>query len=173
MAKKRSGFLLFILLLSSISGFVDAGADPMFNSSERSEAGYVVRVSTAPEFPQINEPSQFLVRVTDENFVEVDRFTMGIRVFFNDQQVDNIPPISVEGGHWNFDYVWKQQGNHIVKMDLYNMGGKDGIITYTFNMGPQNLFGTVFFSTITIGVLVFGGIMIYIYMPKMFKKSKQ
>ena len=172
MAKKRSGFLLFILLLSSISGFVDAGADPMFNSSERSEAGYVVRVSTAPEFPQINEPSQFLVRVTDENFVEVDRFTMGIRVFFNDQQVDNIPPISVEGGHWNFDYVWKQQGNHIVKMDLYNMGGKDGIITYTFNMGPQNLFGTVFFSAIILGALVFSGMMIYIYMPKIFKKSK-
>ena len=84
MIKKRSGFFLFILLLSSISGFVDANADSMFNSAEVSEAGYTVKVSTVPEFPQINEPSQFLVRVTDENFVEVDRFTMGIRVFFND-----------------------------------------------------------------------------------------
>jgi len=172
MTKKRSGFFLLILLLSSISGFVDANADSRFNSSEKSEAGYIVKISTEPEFPQINEPSQFLVRVTDENFVEVDRVTMGIRIFFNDQQIDTIPPISVDGGHWDFDYVWRQQGNHVVKIDLYNMGGKDDIITYTFNMGTQSPLGIIFFSVITVGILVFLGMMIYIYIPKRFKKSK-
>ncbi|AJW71766.1 hypothetical protein [Nitrosopumilus adriaticus] len=172
MAKKRSVFLILILIFSSASIFDDAYAHSMFNSSEKFEAGYRVQVATSPEFPQINEPSQFLVRVTDGDFNEVERFTMGIRVYFHDQQVDAIPPKSIEGAHWDFDYVWRQQGNHIVKIDLYDMGGNDGIITYTFNMGTQSPFGIIFFSAIIVGALVFTGMMIYIYLPKMFKKSK-
>ena len=172
MAKKRSVFLILILIFSSVSIFDDAYAHSMFNSSEKFEAGYRVQVATSPEFPQINEPSQFLVRVTDGDFNEVERFTMGIRIYFHDQQVDAIPPKSIEGAHWDFDYVWRQQGNHIVKIDLYDMGGNDGIITYTFNMGTQSPFGIIFFSAIIVGALVFTGMMIYIYLPKMFKKSK-
>ena len=48
---------------------------------------------------------------------------MGIRVYYNDQQVDAIPPTSVNGAHWDFDYVWRNIGNHIVKVDLYDMEG--------------------------------------------------
>lgn len=172
MAKKRSVFLILILIFSSASIFDEAYGHSMFNSSEKFEAGYRVQVATAPEFPQVNEPSQFLVRVTDEDFNEVERFTMGIRVYFHDQQVDAIPPKSIEGGHWDFDYVWRQPGNHIVKIDLYNMEGNDGIVTYTFNMGTQSPFGIIFFSAIIVGALVFTGMMIYIYLPKVFKKSK-
>ena len=173
MTKKGSGFFLFILLLSSISGFIDANAHSMFNSAEQFEAGYRVQVATAPEFPQIEEPSQFLVKVTKGfEYKEVDRFTMGIRIFFNGQQVDTIPPTSIEGSHWDFDYMWRTQGNHIVKVDLYDMEGREGIITYTFNMGTQSPFGIIFFSSIIVGALVFMGIMIYIYLPAIFKKPK-
>lgn len=172
MTKKRSVLLILILIFSSASTLHEAYAHSMFNSSEKFEAGYRVQVATSPEFPQINEPSQFLVRVTDGDFNEVERFTMGIRVYFHDQQVDAIPPKSIEGAHWDFDYVWRQQGNHIVKIDLYDMEGKDGIITYSFNMGTQSPFGVIFFGAIIVGALVFTGMMIYIYLPKMFKKSK-
>ncbi|MGI9565918.1 MAG: hypothetical protein ACR2LL_02750 [Nitrosopumilus sp.] len=131
-----------------------------------------MQVATAPEFPQVNEPSQFLVRVTDADFEEVDRFRMGMRISFHDQRVDTIPPTSIEGGHWDFDYTWRNQGNHIVQVDLYDMGEKQGILTYTFNMGTQSPFGYIFFIAITVGALCFAGIMGYIYLPKIFKKSK-
>ena len=144
----------------------------MFNSAEQSYGGYRVQVATAPEFPQIDEPSQFLVRVTEGlDYKEVDRFTMGIRVFYNDQQVDAIPPTSVEGAHWDFDYVWRNIGNHVVKVDLYDASEK-GVLTYTFNMGTQSPFGIIFIAAITVGALVFTGMMIYIYLPKILKKSK-
>ena len=144
----------------------------MFNSAEQSYGGYRVQVATAPEFPQIDEPSQFLVRVTEGlDYKEVDRFTMGIRVFYNDQQVDAIPPTSVEGAHWDFDYVWRNIGNHVVKVDLYDASEK-GVLTYTFNMGTQSPFGVIFIAAITVGALVFTGMMIYIYLPKILKKSK-
>ena len=172
MTKKRSVFLIFILLFSSILIIEEAYAHSMFNSAEKFYAGYRVQVATAPEFPQIGEPSQFLVRVTDSDFEEVDRFTMGIRVSFNDQRVDTIPPTSIEGGHWDFDYVWRNQGNHIVLIDLYDMGENQGILTYTFNMGTQSPFGYIFFASIIVGALCLTGVVVYIYLPQVFKRSK-
>ena len=72
----------------------------------------------------------------------------------------------------DFDYTWRNQGNHIVKVDLYDMGEKPGILTYTFNMGTQSPFGYIFFIAITVGALCFAVLMGYIYLPKIFKKSK-
>jgi hypothetical protein len=172
MNTKRSSFLILGLILSGYVGFDSAYAHSMFNSAEEFYGGYRVQVATTPEFPQIGEPSQFLVRVTDENFEEVDRFTMGIRIFYNEQQVDAIPPTIIEKGHWDFDYVWKNVGNHVVRIDLYDTGGTDGILTYTFNMGTQNPFGFIFFGAIITGALVFAGVVAYIYLPEFFKKSK-
>ncbi len=172
MTKKRSFFLIFILLFSSISVF-DANAHSMFNSGEKFEAGYRVQVATLPEFPQIGEPSTFLVRVTEGfDYNEVDRFTMGIRVFYNDQQIDTIPVTHIEGSHWDLDYVWKNSGNHIVKVDLYNIGVNQGITTFTFNMGTQNPFGYIFFIAIAIGALFLAVTVGYVYFTKKFKKSK-
>jgi hypothetical protein len=174
MAKNRSVFLIFVLIFSLYSGFDSVYAHSMFNSAEQSYGGYRVQVATAPEFPQIDEPSQFLIKVTKGfDYEDVDNFTMGIRVYYNDQQVDAIPPTSVEGTHWDFNYVWRNIGNHIVKVDLYDMEGTSGVLTYTFNMGTQSPFGIVFLGAITTGAFVFVGIMLYIYLPNILKKSKQ
>ena len=172
MNTKRSVFLILGLILSGYAGLDTAYAHSMFNSAEKFYGGYRVQVATAPEFPQIDEPSQFLVRVTDEDFEEVDKFTMGIRIFYNDQQTNAIPPTVIESGHWDFDFIWKNAGNHIVKIDLYDMDGTDGILTYTFNMGTQNPFGFIFFGAIVVGALVFTGVVAYIYLPGLFKKAK-
>ncbi len=173
MTKKRSVFLIFILLLSSVSVFDYAYAHSMFNSSEKFEAGYRVQVATLPEFPQIGEPSKFLVRVTNVfDYEEVDRFRMGVRIYFNEELVDTIPPKSIEGSHWDIDYVWKNSGNHIVEVDLYDIGENQGVVTYKFNMGTQNPFGYIFFISITVGALCLAVVVGYIFLPKKFKKSR-
>jgi len=173
MDRRRSVFLIFLLIFASFSEFSSAYAHSMFNSAEQSYGGYRVQVATAPEFPQIDEPSQFLIKVTKGfDYEKVDNFTMGIRIFYNDQQIDAISPTVISGAHWDFDYVWKNIGNHVVKVDLYDMEGTKGVLTYTFNMGTQNPFGIVFIGAITTGALVLVGIMLYLYLPKIFKKSK-
>ena len=173
MSKKRSVFLIFILLFSSSILFVDAFAHSMFNSGEKFEAGYRVQVATLPEFPEIGESSTFLVRVTEGfEYTEVDRFTMGIRIYYNEELVDTIPPKFIEGAHWDIDYVWKNSGNHIVKVDLYDVGKNQGVVTYTFNMGTQNPFGYIFFISIAIGALFLAVTVGYVYFTKKFKKSK-
>ncbi len=172
MTKKRSFFLIFILIFSSISVF-DANAHSMFNSGEKFEAGYRVQVATLPEFPEIGEPSQFLIRVTEGfDYEEVDRFRMGIKIYYNEELVDTIPPKTIEGAHWDLDYVWKNSGNHIVEVDLYDIGENQGVVTYTFNLGTQNPFGYIFFISIATGTLFLAATVGYVYFTKKFKKSK-
>ncbi|MBT3686158.1 MAG: hypothetical protein HOG44_04065, partial [Nitrosopumilus sp.] len=96
----------------------------------------------------------------------------GIRVFYNDNQVNAIPPTTINEGHWDIDYIWKKQGNHIVLIDLYDMDGTQGTLTYTFNMGTQSPFGVIFIAAITIGAISFAAVIGYIYLPGIFKKSK-
>ena len=67
---------LLCAVCALMPGAQEASGHSMFNSAEEFMAGYRVQVATAPEFPQIDEPSMFLVRVTDTDFEEVDRFTM-------------------------------------------------------------------------------------------------
>lgn len=166
MTNLRSISIMFVLVFSMIPLFSDAYAHSMFNSAEEFLGGYRVQVATLPEFPQIGEKSQILFRVGDSDFNEVDKFTMGIRFFYNDQQVDAINPESHKGGHYEVDYVWKKPGNHIVKVDLYDMGGKPGILTYTFNMSTQSPFGYIFIIAITVGAITLGIVVAYIYLPK-------
>ena len=168
MVKMRSVTMIFLVVLL-VPIFSDAHAHSMFNSAESFLGGYRVQVATLPEFPQIGEVSQILFRVTDEDFEEVERFTLGARIFYNGQQIDAIPPKSYQGGHVELDYVWKNSGNHIVRVDLYDMNGGSGILTYTFNMGTQSPFGYIFIIAITIGALSLGIVVTYIYFPERLK----
>ena len=172
MQKWRSVTVLF-LVLTMVPTFSEAYGHSMFNSAESFLGGYRVQVATLPEFPQIGETSQILFRVTDGDFEEVDRFTLGVRIFYNDQQIDAIPPESYSGGHIELDYVWQNSGNHLVRVDLYDMDGTSGVLTHTFNMGTQSPFGYIFIIAITMGALSLGVVVTYIYFPERLKfKSK-
>jgi hypothetical protein len=71
------------------------------------------------------------------------------------------------------DYIWQNSGNHLVRVDLYDMDGTSGVLTYTFNMGTQSPFGYIFIIAITIGALSLGVVVTYIYFPERLKfKSK-
>ena len=81
MTKTRSVLIFSVLIFSSVM-FSDAYGHSMFNSAEKFESGFRVQVATTPEFPQIDEPSQFRVRVTEGfDYEEVDSFKMGIRIW--------------------------------------------------------------------------------------------
>ena len=169
MIKLRSVAVIIFLIITMVPVFSEVYGHSMFNSAESTLGGYRVQVATLPEFPQIGETSVLLFRVTDIDFEEVDRFTLGARFFYNGQQIDTIPPKSYQGGHIELDYIWKNSGNHIVRVDLYDMDGTSGVLTYTFNMGTQNPFGYIFIISIAIGALTLGVVVTYIYFPERLK----
>jgi len=169
MIRFRSIALMIFLALATVPVFSEAYGHSMFNSAESTFGGYRVQVATSPEFPQIGETSQILFRITDIDFEEVDSFTLGARIFYNGQQINAIPPKSYQGGHVEMDFVWENSGNHIVRVDLYDMDGATEVLTYVFNMGTQNPFGYIFFIAITVGALSLLVVVTYIYFPEKLK----
>lgn len=169
---KRFFVLVFFVLLY-ISAISEATAHSMFNSAESTIGDYRVQIATLPEIPATGERSQILFRVTDLDLNEVDRFTMGVRIFFNGEQIDTIPPQSHERGHWDMDYVFKSSGNHIFRVDLYDAAKDGGVITYTFNVSTQNPFGYIFIYSIAAGSIGFAAVIAYIYLPKKFRTKSR
>ena len=142
-----------------------AEAHSLFNSAEQTIGEFRMQVATLPEFPQVGETSQILFRLTDRDLDEVDGFTMGVRIFFNDRQIEAVAPQAVDGGHWTMDYVFETGGNHIFRVDVYDKG-QSGPLTYTFNMSTQSPFGYIFIASITAGAAMFAIVVGYIYLPK-------
>jgi len=141
----------------------------MFNSAESTIGDFRVQIATLPEIPSNGEPMQILFRVTDLDYEEVDRFTMGVRIFYNDIQIDAIPPQSHQGGHWEADYILERSGIHIFRVDLYDVAKDGGVLTYIFNISTQNPFGYAFIFSIAAGSMGLGAILCYIYIPRILK----
>ncbi len=165
---KRKLILVFLILFS-IPIFSEASAHSLFNSAESFIGDYRVQIATLPEIPITGDPMQILFQVTDVDFKEVDRFTMGIRIFYDDIQLDTIRPQSHEGGHWEMEYVLDRPGNHIFRVDLYDAAKDGGVITYTFNISTHDPFGYIFIFSIAAGSIIISIVLGYIYIPKILK----
>ena len=167
---------VFIFIFFIFSGFPiisDVHAHSLFNSSEETLGDYRVQIATLPEFPQIGEKSEVLIRVTDTDYNEVERFTMGMRIFFNEEQIDAVRPQSITGAHFTTDFVFYDSGNHIFRVDLYDATDGGGTLTFTFNLSTQSPFGYIFISAIAAGGLIFAGVMGIIFIPKMIKRRSK
>lgn len=162
-------FVLVFLVLFSFSTIYEVHGHSMFNSAESTIGEYRVQIATLPEIPITGSPMKILFRVTDLDYNEVDRFTMGVRIFYNNLQIDAISPKSHEGGHWEMDYVLEKSGIHIFRVDLYDVAKDGGVLTYIFNISTQNPFGYVFIFSIAAGSIGFVGILCYIYIPRIRK----
>ena len=164
--------ILFILplLFVSISATTDAYGHSLFNSSEQTLVDYIVQIATQPEFPQIGERSQILIRVTDQDGKEVDRFMMGNRIFYNEEQIITWRPESYDGGHMEKDFIFEESGNHIFRVDLYDAASDGGVLTFSFNISTQSPFGYVFIGAIAAGGIIFGGVIGIVYVPRILKK---
>ncbi len=169
MTQRQLIFVFIFLILFSIPIINEAHAHSMFNSAESTMGDFRVQIATLPEIPSNGESMKILFRVTDRDLVEVDRFTMGIRIFYNDIQIDAIPPQSHQGGHWEMDYVLERSGNHIFRVDLYDVAKDGGVLTYIFNISTQNPFGYAFIFSIAAGSMGLGAILCYIYIPRILK----
>lgn len=162
--------LFAFLLFGTMPVMQEASAHAMFNSAESTIGNNRVQIATVPEIPVINEKCTIRIHVTDLDLKDVQRFTMGMRIFYNDEQIDGIPVQTHDTGYWDFDYVFKHQGNHIFRVDLYDSDGK--VITHTFNMSTQSPFAFIFTYVIMCGGVGLAIIAGYIYLPKRLKNLR-
>ena len=169
----QSAKLVFFMFLTvSMIGLIsEAEAHSLFNSAEEWIGDYRVQIATLPEIPAVDEEIQVLFQVVDGDFQELDQFTMGIRVFYDGEQIDAIMPQMYQNGHMEMDYIFEMSGNHIFRVDLYNISQDGRVLTYTFNIGAQNTFGFIFIGAITMGGIMTAIIFIYVYFSRRKAKS--
>jgi len=165
-------FLLFAIM-PMINLIPEVEAHPLFNSGEEWIGDYRVQIATLPEIPAVDEEIQVLFQVVDADFQELDQFTMGIRIFYDGEQIDAVMPNMYQNGHMEMDYVFEMSGNHVFRVDLYEIADDGQPLTYTFNISSQNTFGFIFISAITMGGIMTAIIFIYVYLSKHRSKSKQ
>jgi len=165
-------FLLFAIM-PMINLIPETEAHPLFNSGEEWIGNYRVQIATLPEIPAVDEEIQVLFQVVDADFQELDQFTMGIRIFYDGEQIDAVMPNMYQNGHMEMDYVFEMSGNHVFRVDLYEIADDGQPLTYTFNISSQNTFGFIFISAITMGGIMTAIIFIYVYLSKHRSKSKQ
>ena len=151
----------------------EAEAHSLFNSGEEWIGDHRVQISTLPEIPAVDEEIQLLLRVVDADFQELDQFTLGIRIFYDGEQIDVIMPKTYQNGHVEMDYFFENSGNHVFRVDLYDVSKDGQPLTYTFNLSAQNPFGFIFIGAVTMGGIMTAIIFIYVYFSKRRAKSKQ
>jgi len=164
---------LFLLIIPMINLIPEVEAHPMFNSGEEWIGDYRIQIATLPEIPAVDEEIQVLFQVVDADFQELDQFTMGIRIFYDGEQIDAVMPKMYQNGHMEMDYFFEMPGNHVFRVDLYDVADDGQPLTYTFNISSQNTFGFVFISAVTMGGMMTAIIFVYVYWSKRRSKSKQ
>ena len=162
---------LFFIIIPTIILIPEVDAHPLFNSSEEWIGDHRVQISTLPEIAAVGEEVQVLIRVTDADLEELYQFEMGIRIFYGGEQIDAVMPKIYQNGHTEMDYVFEMSGNHIFRVDLYNISQDGRVLTYTFNIGAQNTFGFIFISAITTGAIMTAVIFVYVYFSRRKAKS--
>ena len=133
-----------------------ASAHENLNSEDETIGNYELQVATDPEIPSADQPFKLNFRILNHQSAsnilnslntkvsEVDHFRMGVRIYYNDKLVGTIPVQNFKGGEWSTTYTFHETGNHIMNVDLYDVGPNGTPITYTFNISVLNIFGNVF-----------------------------
>ena len=171
----QSAKLVFFMFLTvSMIGLIsEAEAHSLFNSAEEWIGDHRIQIATLPEIPAVDEEIQVLFQIVDADFQELDQFTMGIRIFYDGEQIDAVMPKMYQDGHMEMDYIFEMSGNHIFRVDLYDVAKDGQPLTYTFNISSQNTFGFVFISAVTMGGMMTAIIFVYVYWSKRRSRSKQ
>jgi len=164
---------LFFVIIPMINLIPEAEEHALFNSGVEWIGDNRVQIATLPEIPAVDEEIQVLLRVVDADFQELDQFTLGIRIFYNGEQIDAIMPKTYQNGHVEMDYFFENSGNHVFRVDLYDVSKDGQPLTYTFNLSAQNPFGFIFIGAVTVGGIMTAIIFIYVYLSKRRSKSKQ
>ena len=171
----QSAKLVFFMFLTvSMIGLIsEAEAHSLFNSAEEWIGDHRIQIATLPEIPAVDEEIQVLFQIVDADFQELDQFTMGIRIFYDGEQIDAVMPKMYQDGHMEMDYIFEMSGNHIFRVDLYDVADDGQPLTYTFNISSQNTFGFIFITAVTMGGMMTAIIFVYVYWSKRRSKSKQ
>ncbi|MGI0073451.1 MAG: hypothetical protein ACREA3_06545 [Nitrosotalea sp.] len=152
------------------------------NSYSEVIGNYEIVLTTDPLSPEVNQVTHMQFKVFNynqgiygdkSNYAEtgVNHFLMGIRMYYGDKLVDTIPPQLHQGNLWNTDYVFRESGNHVLKIDLYDTEKDNSLITYIFNVPVSTSYGPIFTYIVVVAAIGFASTIIWIKISMAKKQS--
>ncbi|HXX05382.1 MAG TPA: hypothetical protein VEJ68_01020 [Candidatus Bathyarchaeia archaeon] len=134
--------------------------NPPFSTDAVKIGDYEVQISTTPTTPDVGKDTKIHFRVVDQDGNQVDKFRMGLKIYFNDQLEQSFQP-DYYPGTWNLDYIFQESGNHVLRADLYDLKTGD-VNSYIFNIPTLNLYDSIFSVLVLVGAAGAGGIVLAI-----------
>jgi len=159
--KKR--FYLFLPIYFSF--FVGLGVyeviHPPFSTDSTRIGNYEIKIETTPPVPEIEKNTSIHFLVLDENGRSVDKFRIGIQIYYNDDLEKSFPPANHGLGRYDLDYTFKESGNHVIRVDLFDLKNGD-VLSHAFNVGVLNFYMNIFTYLVIAGLTGVAGIIIAI-----------
>jgi len=141
---------------------------PPFSTDSAKIGNYEVQVSTTPSVPDVGKDTKIHFRVLDQDGNQVDKFRMSLKIYYNDQLMQDFPAANYPGT-WDVDYVFQEPGNHVLRADLFDLKTAN-LNSYAFNITAINLYQSIFFVLVIAGVAGAVGIILAIVIFQ--KKTK-
>lgn len=163
--KKR--FYLFLPIY--LSFFIGLGTyeviHPPFSTDSARMGNYEIKIETTPPVPETGKSTSIHFLIFDENSRPVDNFRIGIQIYYNDDLEISLPPADHSSGRYDLDYTFKESGNHVIRVDLFDL--KSGqILSHAFNVGVLNFYMNIFTYLVIAGLSGAAGIIIAIIIFK-------
>ena len=165
----------YILLPIYFGFFVVLGvyeiSNPPFSTDSIKIGDDEIKLSTTPTIPEVGKETKIHLRILDQNGNIVDSFRMGLQIFHNDELLRSFPATTYSAGSWDVGYVFQESGNHVIRIDLYNLK-TGGITSNAFNLGVSSFYNTMLAYLIIAGIAGAVGIVIAIFIfQKLYKKK--
>lgn len=165
----------YLLLPIYASFFVGLGVyeiiNPPFSTDSVRIGDYEIKIGTTPAIPEVGKDTTIHFQVLDKYGKDLDKFRMGLQIYYNDNLVKSFPPSDHNSGKWDFDYVFEKSGNHIIRVDLFDLKN-GGVLSNAFNVTVLNFYGVMFSSLIIAGIAGAVGILIAIVVFQRILKAK-
>lgn len=159
----RKKYLLLAVYFVFFIGLVSYEImNPPFSRDAAKVGNYEVQVYTTPSVPDVGKHTKVHFTVLDQDGNLVDRFRMGLKIYYNEELVKEFPPAEYSGT-WNTDYVFEEPGNHVFEVMLFDLS-TGNTYSYDFNITTLSLYTSIFTTLVFVGVGGAGGIVLAIFL---------
>lgn len=159
--------LCSIIALALIVLFPNAYAHSAFNAQQEVIGNQRITISTNPEVPSLDKPTQIIIDVTDKDYNPLIDVRAGVKIFKNDALIHEFPSKILSDGHMDLEYTFPESGVYVIEVHSMNPFGND--VTAKFNIGVLQTFGYIFFSMVLVGAFFPAAIVGYVF----FKRRKE
>ncbi len=146
-------------------------ANPPFSTDSIKIGDNEIKLSTTPPIPEVGKETKMHLVVLDQNGNLANSFRMSLQIFYNDELLRSFPATTNAAGSWDIGYVFQESGNHVIRIDLYNLQ-TGGITSNAFNLGVLSFYNTMLSYLIVAGIAGAAGIIGAIFIFQKFYKKR-